>query len=158
MEKIRIGNDIGIRWEIYVRDGEEVTPYDLTGKNLKLYLSSMYGRKEQPEFSTDGNAVVFTFGGRDQRHTGRYQLTMVENEGEEGMHTVDECDAFELVRCSCLEGGDAESHVELERLTLASVMTMSGGGGGASEEQLEDIIGLMLPHDVNDDFNNDFAI
>lgn len=183
MEKIRIGNDIGIRWKIYVRDGEDVTPYDLTGRALKLYLSNMYQRREHSEFSTDGNAVVFTFRGRDQRNLGRYQLTLVENEGLDGMHTVDECDAFELVRCSCMEGGDAESHVEIEHLTLASVMTMSGDGGGGPvdseldpdspnaianaavtaavtelSDRIEDAIALSIPHDVNDDFNNDFAI
>lgn len=141
MEKIRIGNDIGIRWEIYVRDGEDVAPYDLTGRTLKLYLSNMYQRLEHSEFSTDGNAVVFTFRGRDQRSLGRYRLTLVENDGAEGMHTVDECDAFELVRFSCFEGGNAESHVEIKRLTLASVMTMSGGGGGggASNPDGEDL-------------------
>lgn len=158
MEKIRIGNDIVIRWEIYVRDGDVVTPYDLSGKNLKLYLSYMYQRREHSEFSTDGNAVMFTYRGRNQRHIGRYQLTLVENEGLDGMHTVDECDAFELVRCSCMEGGDAESHVEMQQLAFASVMSIGGGGGGASEEELEEVIGLMIPHDFNADFNSDFAI
>ena len=184
MEKIRIGNDIGIRWEIYVRDGEDVAPYDLTGRTLKLYLSNMYQRLEHSEFSTDGNAVVFTFRGRDQRSLGRYRLTLVENDGVEGMHTVDECDAFELVRFSCFEGGNAESHVEIKRLTLASVMTMSGGGGGGGpvdselnpdspnaianaavtaavtelSVRIENAIALSIPHDVNDDFNEDFAI
>lgn len=183
MEKIRIGNDIVIRWEIYVRDGEDVAPYDLTGRTLKLYLSNMYQRLEHSEFSTDGNAVIFTYRGRNQRNIGKYQLTLVENEGGDGMHTVDECDAFELVRCSCLEGGGAESHVEIKRLTLASVMTMSGGGGGGPVDseldpdspnaianaavtaavnelsvRIENAIALSIPHDVNDDFNEDFAI
>lgn len=30
--------------------------------------------------------------------------------------------------------------------------------GTISEEQLEEIIGLMIPHDCNEDFNEDFAI
>lgn len=32
------------------------------------------------------------------------------------------------------------------------------GSGTISEEQLEEIIGLMIPHDYNEDFNEDFAI
>lgn len=157
MEKIRIGNDITIRWEILVKNGDELKPYDLTDKSLRIYLNNMFGRREQKDFSTDGNAVIFTFPGRSQRHTGKYQLTLVENEGLDGMHTVDECDAFELVRCSCMEGGDAESHVEIQQLAFASVMSI-GGGGGASEEELEEVVGLMIPHDFNADFNSDFAI
>lgn len=34
----------------------------------------------------------------------------------------------------------------------------AGSGGGISEEQIEEILGMVVPHDMNNDFNNDFAI
>lgn len=35
---------------------------------------------------------------------------------------------------------------------------LESNGGGVDPEQLEMVIGLSIPHDVNVDFNNDFAI
>jgi hypothetical protein len=34
----------------------------------------------------------------------------------------------------------------------------NAGSGGVTDEQIEDAIGLMIPHDCNNDFNTDFAI
>lgn len=159
MEKIRIGNDIRIRWEIHViADDGSRTPYDLEGKNLKLYLSNRYNRSECKEFTTEGNAVAVTFPGRKQKHLGSYQITLVENEGQDGMHTVDECEAFRLVAYTCLEGGDEDSSVKITHLRLNSVMHMGAETGGASREELEALIGLSIPHDMNEDFIEDFAI
>jgi hypothetical protein len=103
MKSIRIGNDVIIHWSIYSTHGKEITPYDLTGKDLKLYVSTIYGKEETHNFEIDGNVVIFSFAGKDQKYTGRYQLILVENEGKEDMRVIDECDAFELVLCLCME-------------------------------------------------------
>lgn len=137
MDKIRIGNDIGIRWAIYAGEGVEVSPYDLTGRNLSLYLINMFGKKRVESFSVEGHILSFTYRGKDQNQTGVYQLTLVENEGLNGMHTVDECDAFELVRCSCLEGKESEGRIETVRMEFRSVMTMAGAGGGPVDTELD---------------------
>ena len=129
MKKIRIGNDIGIRWEIFAKVGDNISPYDLTDKRIDLYVVSPYRQNQIDEFIVDGNAVEFTFLGMVQKYIGRYHLLMVENDAEVGMHTVDECDAFELVRCSCDEGGDSESRVEIANLSFSSAITIGGGGG-----------------------------
>ena len=123
MEKIRKGNDISILWEI-MRGTEEV-PYDLTGKDLTLYIKSMYKTEKVTDFTTDGNVLKWTFAGKNQGNTGVYSLVLVENEGKDNMHTVDACDAFELVNCSCKVGGDAESHVQIKIVSLRSAILLS---------------------------------
>ena len=122
MERIRKGNDIGILWEILTESGQ---PYDLTGKDLTLYLAYMYGKEKVEDFSVSGNILSWTYRGKSQKHTGVYSLILVENEGKDGMNTVDECGAFELVQRSCQEGGDAESHVKIETVSLKSAISLN---------------------------------
>jgi hypothetical protein len=102
MRKIRIGNTVDIRWEIFDGEGENKVPHDLTGKNLTIYLNSAFGMEKVEDFTTDGNMILFSFEGKDQRYAGIYRLTLIENDGEDNMHTIDDY-AFELVRCSCAE-------------------------------------------------------
>ena len=140
MKRVRIGNDVNIHWSIFATHGKDVTPYDLTGKNLKLYVSTMYGKEEHTDFETDGNVVIFKFSGKDQKYTGRYQLTLVENDGLADMHTVDECDAFELVNCLCMEdevnddeavigGDDVELSSELKLIRVSPIIPVIGENG-----------------------------
>lgn len=162
MEKIRIGNDIAIKWAIYAADmlaevqPETPTPYDLTGRDLSLYVEMGAIRTRIRDFEVNGNEVRFTFFGMYQTTEGVYRLTLVENEGMRGMHTVDyedafrldlpedveplgacECqeedlmkvfeqDGFELVDSSDLMGGQSEDNVEVVYLSLKSTMLLSG--------------------------------
>jgi hypothetical protein len=102
MRKIRIGNTVDIRWKIFAGEGEEKAPYDLTGKDLTIYMLNAFGETQVEEFATEGNMILFSFEGKDQRYAGTYQLTLIENEGKADMRTIDDY-AFELVRCSCAE-------------------------------------------------------
>lgn len=124
MKKIRIGNDIEITWSVFA-DKEQTTPYTLAGRSLTLKCSCD-GRTATtlPDFSINGNAVIFTFYGKDQERTGVYTLTLVENEGLEDMHTVDSCDAFQLVARSCDVDGDACGcgNIEVESVELTSTL------------------------------------
>ena len=120
MERIRKGNDIEIQWSIYASDGMNEAPYDLSGKNVSLYLKSQFGTTQVSEFAVKDNVVSFTFYGKDQKHTGAYSLLLVENDGMLGMHTVDECDAFSLVSHSCNTGGEAEGRVECISLQFST--------------------------------------
>lgn len=112
MEKIRIGNDIEVLWAIYAGEGINEAPYDLTGRNLSLYMNGSFGRIPLEGVTTEGHILRCMFWGKDQMYLGKYSLELVENEGLEGMHTVDECDAFQLVRCSCETDNNPEGRLE----------------------------------------------
>lgn len=153
MEHIRIGNDIVIRWSIFAGDAA----YDLEGRDIAFFLKTVYGRCRITDYSVEGNAIRWTFYGKDQKAECAYGLELVENDGEKGMHTVDECDAFRLVgschECGC---GEPEENVEVVSLQLKTVVTFPGGGGGSIDpELLEGYLPMM--REFSDDFNNDFS-
>lgn len=122
MEKIRKGNDIEIQWAIYAGKGINEAPYDLTGKNVTLYLKNSFGTQEVYDYTIEKHVIRFTYWGKDQKQTGKYSLMLIENEGRPGMHTVDECDAFNLVNHSCETGGEAEGRVECVHLQFRANM------------------------------------
>lgn len=97
MVRIRIGNDIPIRWAV-TRCG---VPEDFAGKSLKLYMRTAYSETEVTDFAVNGNVLSWTFPGAEQKATGTYTFTLVENEGLDDMATIDACDALKLVACTC---------------------------------------------------------
>ena len=115
MKDIRKGNDINVRWGIYA----EGAPFSLEGKEISLYLRTPYGKKEVTPV-VEGNAVLWTFLGKDQKHTGKHSLELVINEDAEGMVTTDACDFVNLVSCSCKVGGADEANVTTESIELTS--------------------------------------
>lgn len=110
MKKIRIGNDIVIKWRITV-NGEEV---NLEGLDLSLYISTTYQPRKAIAFAVAGNEITATFKGSEQKVTGVYRLTLYRNEGENAQSILDACDAFELVSCSCLTVDAAFGGAEVE--------------------------------------------
>lgn len=96
MERVRLGNDIEVHWAIYTGADAALSPYDLTGRDIAFYVKSAYGKVRIKDFIVDGNVIIWTFRGRHQRHTGAYSFELRENEGKDGMRTVDENDAFEI--------------------------------------------------------------
>lgn len=117
MDKIRLGNDIEMRWSIFTRDGDNRVPYDLEGRALTLSVVNRKGESEI-EFFAEGNIVTGVFRGRDQKILGRHGVILRENNGEDGMRTVDACDAFELVACSCEEALGSPGTIQLFHLTF----------------------------------------
>lgn len=97
MKRFRIGNDLYITWAIY-RDGEAES---FEGKTLKLLMRTMSEEIEVTDYTIDGNILKWTFYGKDQTRTTTYTFTLIENDGEEGMYTVDACKALRLVKCTC---------------------------------------------------------
>lgn len=135
MEKIRIGNDIEIRWSIFARQGKGYhVPYDLMGKDVTLVVSTPFGKQTVEGVSIEGNMVRWTFYGMDQKHTGKYRLTLVENNGKVGMHTIDVCDAFHLVDCACKtrDCGCDNDDLELIVLDFSSSLEVGAPSGGAN--------------------------
>ena len=117
MEKIRLGNDIEMRWSIFTRDGDNKVPYDLEGRALTLSVVNRKGESEI-EFFAEGNIVTGVFRGRDQKILGKHGVILRENNGGDGMRTVDACDAFELVACSCEEALGSPGTIQLFHLAF----------------------------------------
>ena len=94
MKKIRIGNDINFRWTVK-RDGEAES---FEGKTVKVLLRNTYGRRCDIDWHTEpGGIIAGTCYGSTQQNLGAYTLTLVENDGERGMNTVDKIDVWQLV-------------------------------------------------------------
>ena len=109
MKRFRIGNDLDITWAIY-RDGEAES---FEGKTLKLLMRSFSEEIEVTDFTIDGNILKWTFYGKDQTRTTTYTFTLIENDGEEGMYTVDACKALQLVKCTC-EADETDSNCTVD--------------------------------------------
>lgn len=129
MKSIRKGNDIEVRWTIFAESGNGSSPYSLDGKDLSLYARFSTARIVQvKDFTVSGNVLTWTFRGKDQRYAGDYRLTLVENEGKDGMKTVDKCEAFRLVECSCETGGEDNNNIESVSVELSSNIEVGAQG------------------------------
>ena len=125
MMKIRIGNNVSIRWQVTTNG--EVTP--LSGRNLALMLSIGSLQPFPLDFSViDTNVIAATYHGIDQRYVGVYSLTLWEDYGTEAQSVVDHCDAFELVPCSC----DEESADDLSDSSIEVTSNLVIGIAGLS--------------------------
>lgn len=112
MKKIRIGNDIPIKWTIN-REGQ---PEDFSGKTIKLLMRSMSDEVEITDYKIEGNVISWTFFGKDQTKATAYTFTLIENEGQEGMFTIDACRVLQLVECSD-QADDDDSDMDVEETT-----------------------------------------
>ena len=127
MDNIRLGNTFEVSWEINQFNGTETVPYDLSGKNLTLILSNALCKTKVDKFSVIGNIISFTFEGKDQKYVGKYSLILIENDGIEGMHVVDVCDAFRLVNRSCETCDDSSSIIDCTHIDFSSTMLSRRG-------------------------------
>lgn len=130
MKRIRIDNDIALRWTI-LTNKEAVS---LEGRDLRVELKSAYNKK-QVDFTIEDNVIIFYFLGAEQRNLGVYSVILQETTGGI-MRTMDECKAFELVPHSCMEGGEDENNLKTEVVELTSevVIGMPGKPGLTPEE------------------------
>ena len=120
MRNIRIGKDFDIKWRVFRKEGDTRSPYEFED-DVRLKLVSAYGSTEVTGWTIVGNMLSWTFRGKDQKYIGPYQLVLIENDGNDGMVTVDICDAFNLVAHSCQETGATDNgDVVVETLYLTS--------------------------------------
>lgn len=131
--KIRIGKDFTVVWSIYRRTADKREAYDLTGLNLTLHLQNAYRTEEIKDFSVEGNTITWVFRGRDQKSIGLYSLVLIQNNGEDGMMTIDKVNAFMLVAHTKDETGNNEGAVKIQTVRLESE---SGIMGGAIDTEL----------------------
>ena len=113
--RYRIGNDITIFWAINNRDG---SPYDLDGKEVRLFVTNDRGREEveveitKLSDSIRNNVLKWDFKGDDQRILGKYTLTLVVLETETHRElTKDYAEAFTLVSRSEMENEEGDANI-----------------------------------------------
>lgn len=118
MIRVRIGNDIKLRWAIFKPD--HVTPEDFSDViSAKVSIKTHEPKWEMPQkFNIDGNILTIDFLASEQVHLGTHDLfityTKLDPEIEGGLatFTVDSIGAFELVPHSKNVNDTAEVYVE----------------------------------------------
>lgn len=127
---IRIGNDIPMLWRFFTRQADQKVDYDMTGRDLSVRLTDSQGHAMDMPFTVSGNALSFTFFGKDQRRIGNYLLTLIENAGQQGMRTIDKIKPFNLVPVQeVVMGGQiagSVSELEVQPLVLESELSSQG--------------------------------
>ena len=123
MKNRRLGNDFDVAWSIVMENGQ---PFDLEEGKVSLYLSNAVCKTNISEFSIEKNVIKWTFKGRDQKHPGIHALTLIVNEGNDNMRTVDYCKFVNLVDCSCKISGEDDSGVSTDGIELQSTLEMGG--------------------------------
>lgn len=133
MRKVRIGNDINVRWEVKTY-GQAVS---LEGKTLKLYVRSAYRKEEITTFTVEGCVVSFTYPASMQRMTGARAVILEDATEGAPRRTVCADQAFTLVAHSCEESDD---DVEFEDflVSLQSNVLIGKPGLSAYEVWLSD--------------------
>ena len=158
MKSIRIGNDISVQWLI-THNG---LPESLEGRKLAVILSCPLCKREITDFKVVGNAIRFTFYGKDQRYCGVYTLTLVENRGERGMMAVDDYDdgiEEETPVTPSQDGGweglvasldDAETAYLRDSLTPRGAGPWSLEGTGRRPSEVEDAVNSKAMDAIGD--------
>lgn len=125
--KVRIGKDFTIRWAVVTSEGE---PYAINADAAILRIYSPYGAKDAIGFIVSGNIIEWVFKGKDQKHLGDYTIELVENNGQDGMVSVDFVEAFTLVAHTNEESLNDEGAVEIQTIELTSQIALVSAGGG----------------------------
>ena len=146
MRKIRKGKDIVVKWSIFRNANGEREPYSIDQLTAQLRVQPPIGEAfKADEVSIEGNMVTWTFRGKSQIYSGIYNLILVENDGADGMVTVDTCKAFALVDHSCQEtpavGGDVVTDiVMLEGEVAFAPVVIELGGEPYDDTELREMI------------------
>lgn len=133
MKRIRINNDIEITWRIYRNGNAE----DFADKAVAVKLLDSVGKVQPMDCDIVGNEVHILFEGRNQTRIGNYTLVLTENAGERGMVTIDETEAFSLVRHTSEEGGDDVVGIKTQYVEIVTNLEFGIGGGGTSDCGIE---------------------
>ena len=127
-EKIRIGNDIDIRWSLVDGDGN---PYNMEGKDISIEIVVNDSKRVRiKQFTVSGNTLHFIYYGKDQKYLGSCDLKYIENDGKVEMVTFDTQAAFTMVPHSWLavDADEQPERVYLEYTTVVSQLVDIGHG------------------------------
>lgn len=129
MINVRIGNDIPLLWKFYSKDsGGQLVPFILTGRNLKLYMIDPLCHVTTVTSSAiiTGNQIAWTYPGASQQRVGGYSFTLVENDGQGNMHTIDKVTPFALVPVQeTVQSGDSYP-MTVSTVNMESQVSLSG--------------------------------
>lgn len=120
MDLIRIGNDIGISWSLFTKQGDERVPYLLEGRDLLVLLDCAGRHFKVDRFTISENVLSFVYYGKDQFIAGDYLITLIENPGKKSQLVLDARDVFSLVRRSWGIDGENTQDVETILIELSS--------------------------------------
>lgn len=129
MKNIRKGKDIAISWPIKI-NGESIA----SAEGLSLVLEDKIGGKIELPFAVEEGKVKATFFGIQHNMLGAYRLTLWLNYGEIGQTATDRCEAFNLVDCTCKEGGSDEGNLQTETLDIDAADILTGVKGLSAYE------------------------
>ena len=130
MDKIRIGKDIYINWQLQASDQSVV----LTQENLTLELTTPSGCIAELPFEFEAGTLTANFYGIDQKQLGRYWLTVWYKRNEIGQSALDKVLAFQLVRSTEDETHHDESIAYAEVNLSGTIDILAGGSGGGGVE------------------------
>lgn len=116
MKRIRIGKDISMRWEI-TTDGVAIP---LEGRDLTIEIKSPAGIENNIPYRVEGNILIMTYYGYEQKRPGEYSITLWEKKGKPGQNVVDVIRAFELVRTSQEEDDFVGGDLQIESVDLGT--------------------------------------
>lgn len=146
MKRIRIGKDIRIRWEI-TTDGAAIP---LEGRDLLVEIKTPFRVVSNIPFSVDGNTLILTYYGTEQKWVGKYSVTLWENKGKQGQNVVDTVNAFELVKTSPEEDDFANGDIQVESIDLGTAnLEILSGGAAATPGGSQDLSALEMKVDAN---------
>lgn len=135
MYKKRIGNDLAVNITINQRIGEDLVPFDLTGRDIRCTLINPVGKAipvEPTVGGDDNNIIGFSYPGRLQKHLGVYSVVISEVYGTDSLRTIDKRACFELVRFSSEESLVNDGVVEVSSIDFdAEIITGARGDKGA---------------------------
>ena len=127
MKKIRINNDITVRWTITTNGAAE----SLEGRKLSIILRNYISKCIINEYSVSGNTITFVYPATAQRALGEYIVELIDT--TDGTRSVDMCNAFELVAHTEQQNGADDSNFVTEPVELTSDMQFGYDGKSAYE-------------------------
>ena len=133
MRKIRIGNDVDVRWEVET-GGEQVS---LEGRQLRLWVRSAYARQEITEFSVDGCVLSFRYEAAQQKTTGARAVELTDATEGSATRTICADEAFTLVAHTC-EESETEEDFDKYIVSLKSNILVGLPGLSAYDLWLKD--------------------
>ena len=122
MDRIRIGKDIRINWEISASDESIILSQD----NLTLEITTPSNCIANLPFTFNNGTLTANFYGIDQTQIGNYWLTVWYNRGIVGQSALDKVLAFQLVRSTEEETHNDES-IAYAEVSLSGTIEINGG-------------------------------